>query len=453
MKKIISLLLAAAVALCLPFALAGCGSSAYPVDVANIKIENEPQSIVVLDANAADMIAYMGLDGKIVGRSDQVDQASLAAAPSFGACTNPDVTKIKSSGATVVFATDTMNRSTVESLENDGIKVVRLSIADTPKQLKTNYKTLGKILCGKTDGDSAGELAFKKLTDELDSVSAKIPAATSGTEDTICYLYYESNKLKMLTRDTYGEMLLEYTKCANIAGQINEPAVDVQVIAYASPKYIIYSDETALNAIKADPVLSKLSAVRTGSVLQVSEKEMKRQGITAVATLQKIIDFMLNNKTATPDQPAQQATQAQQQATQPNQQATQAQQQATQPNQQATQAQQQATQPNQQATQAQQQATQAANSTSVAAQYKLDDAKLARVNLKPKDENGYVKVMQLRLFHLGYIGERENVTGYYGEVTEEAVRSFQEKNGINATGAADSATLVKMFDKSAQKAG
>ena len=61
--------------------------------------------------------------------------------------------------------------------------------------------------------------------------------------------------------------------------------------------------------------------------------------------------------------------------------------------------------------------------------------------------------MQKRLYDLGYIDDAENVTGYYGEVSEKAVKDFQQANGISATGTADNATLVKLFEKTAKKAG
>ena len=60
--------------------------------------------------------------------------------------------------------------------------------------------------------------------------------------------------------------------------------------------------------------------------------------------------------------------------------------------------------------------------------------------------------MQQRLYDLGYVDDKENITGYYGEISQVAVKSFQKNNGIKATGTADNATLVKLFDSKAVKA-
>ncbi|HCA04924.1 MAG TPA: hypothetical protein DEO32_03390 [Ruminococcaceae bacterium] len=78
---------------------------------------------------------------------------------------------------------------------------------------------------------------------------------------------------------------------------------------------------------------------------------------------------------------------------------------------------------------------------------------LTGVSLKKEDENANVKIMQKRLYDLGYIEEADNVTGYYGDVSEKAVQQFQQANGMKGTGTADNATLLKLFDKTAKKAG
>ncbi len=60
--------------------------------------------------------------------------------------------------------------------------------------------------------------------------------------------------------------------------------------------------------------------------------------------------------------------------------------------------------------------------------------------------------MQQRLYDLGYVTDKENITGYYGEISEAAVKAFQKNNDIKETGNADNATLVAMFNSSAVKA-
>ncbi len=426
MKKIMAGILCLALVLGSTLALAGCGENNYPVKIANITIEKEPKSIVVLDPNSADIVSYMSYDKKIVGRSDDADQEFLSVAPSMGSAERPSVQNITNSGAEVVFANDDLAPDSKKSLEDAGISVVLMAVADTPKQLETNYQTIGKILGGSIDGSAKADSSYKKLVNDMEQRKTKATVKPESSLVTACYLYFDEGSLKMMTSGTYGDMLLGYTGTVNVAVNLAENKVDVKTLKVANPNYIFYADEDTLKAIKGDSVLSQLAAVKGGKTLQVTQKEMTRQGFTALETLDKMIGFIhpeLAQKKATADsaQPATKAADSKQ---------------ATQP---ATQA----------ATQAATQPAASGATTSLADKYKI---KLDGLSLKEEDDDDDVKAMQQRLFDLGYVSDKENITGYYGEVSKAAVSAFQKKNGIKETGTADNATLVKLFSSDAKKA-
>ena len=102
------------------------------------------------------------------------------------------------------------------------------------------------------------------------------------------------------------------------------------------------------------------------------------------------------------------------------------------------------------ATTATQATTTASNSKSVADKYNLTIT--SDPSLKQEDENDTLMVIQFRLYNTGNFAVNDYVTGYYGEVTAEAVKKFQKNNGLKETGTADNATLVLLFDSSAKKA-
>lgn len=426
MKKLIAGILCAVLVLGTALSLSGCGDKNYPVKIANLTIDKEPKSIVVLDPNSADIISYMGYDVKIVGRSREVDQKYLDVAPVMGSAVSPSVQDIIDSGATVVFANEGLNDDFEQSLEKEGIAVIKMSVAETPKQLETNYHTIGKILGGNDDGDAKAASSYDKLISAMEQRKSEASAKNATALDTVCYLYYEQGGLRLMTSGTYGDMLLGYTGSVNVAVNIDENKVDVNTLKVANPKYIFYSDDSTLKAVQADPVLSKLAAVTGGKTMQITKDEMSRQGLTALETLEKMIGFIHPELAK-----AQKATEPTQQTeTKPAE--TQA----------ATQA---ATEAATQAA-AQTAATQAA--TSVADKYKID---LKDLSLKEEDDNDDVKAMQQRLFDLGYVSDKENITGYFGEISKKAVSAFQKASGIKETGEADNATLVKLFASDAKK--
>jgi peptidoglycan hydrolase-like protein with peptidoglycan-binding domain len=62
-----------------------------------------------------------------------------------------------------------------------------------------------------------------------------------------------------------------------------------------------------------------------------------------------------------------------------------------------------------------------------------------------------VKNMQARLAKLNYLSSA-NATGYFGEITEDAVKAFQKRAGLSADGKVGGVTLTMMNSSSAKKA-
>ena len=404
-NKVISLALIVVLAFSAVLTFSGCSESEYPVHIANLEIKSKPEKIVVLDPAVADIIAYMGYEVNLEGRSDDVDQEWLSVIPSVGSAKSPDVDAIVNSGATLVFAGDTLDKAVKEKLEEKGVQVISMVYAETQTQLETNYVTLGKIFEGQISGGDKGGQSFVGLLEEMDAIKNKVNEANSNAFNTVCYLYYDNNGLRLMTSGTYGDMLLSYTGAVNAAVNIEETEVDVNTMKVANPNYIFYADEATLDAIRADKVLSNLTAVKKGKILKITSDEMSRQGKTAINTLTKMVNFMypgvLKDKTptmATADEAGNNT-----------------------------------------------QATTAVEKT-VAEQYKI---KLDGLSLKYEQENNNVKIMQQRLFDLGYVTDEENITGYYGDISKDAVSAFQRKNSIKQTGNADNKTLKVMFSDEA----
>ena len=71
-------------------------------------------------------------------------------------------------------------------------------------------------------------------------------------------------------------------------------------------------------------------------------------------------------------------------------------------------------------------------------------------SLKVGSTGSDVREMQRRLRELGYLSG--SADGDFGEATEEAVRAFQQRNGLEVDGKAGSATLQKLYSSSARAA-
>lgn len=67
------------------------------------------------------------------------------------------------------------------------------------------------------------------------------------------------------------------------------------------------------------------------------------------------------------------------------------------------------------------------------------------------DSGDSVQRVQSMLSKLGYLSS-SNATGYYGEITENAVKSFQRTNGLSADGTVGTMTMAKLTSRDAKKA-
>lgn len=71
--------------------------------------------------------------------------------------------------------------------------------------------------------------------------------------------------------------------------------------------------------------------------------------------------------------------------------------------------------------------------------------------LKLGNSGDIVTNVQNKLKSLNYLSSK-NVTGYYGSVTESAVKAFQKRNSLTADGKVGASTMAKLFSSSAKKA-
>jgi carboxyl-terminal processing protease len=74
---------------------------------------------------------------------------------------------------------------------------------------------------------------------------------------------------------------------------------------------------------------------------------------------------------------------------------------------------------------------------------------ISATSLKQEQVSADVKSLQKILVALGY--QIKSVNGYYGSDTAAAVKAFQTKNNLSATGTADSKTLAKLQDQISDK--
>ena len=388
--------------------LSACGENKnqdYPVKVANLTIEKEPEKIIALSDNAADILAAIGYDVKLEGRSDECTQESLNIVPSVGSKSNPDVNSIIGYGADVVFADTTLNKDTEATLKERNIKVVKISAADTKDELSVMYSSIGAIAGGNKTGREKAKQAFEYLFNSVDEFAGQ----SSESSFTTCgYLYLDGAELKTFVKDSFVDTLIKSTGATNVTAgttvaQINgstedDGTIDIETLKRSNPTYIFCSDKSTAVFLKNHSVLKNLDAVKANRLFEISYDSILRQGDSILINIKAMCDIMFQKQSESSP------------ATQPT-------------------------------------TENVVDISTVADQYGITLKE--GMELKLEDENNNVMALQKRLDDLGYMTVEP--TGYFGELTVSAIKDFEKTNGLTETGKADFETMTKIFSTDAKK--
>lgn len=205
---------------------------------------------------------------------------------------------------------------------------------------------------------------------------------------TACYFFNLSNKI--LTEDMYQSQIITDAGAINVANNDNTNVVTVSSVINANPDYI-FCDKGLKKEIKANGLFKNLKAVKTNNIYEFDDKLINRQGNSLKVDVKKFSEKMY-------------PTLGQ---------------------------------------------TQPIASADVASEYKIEITD--GMAYKQGDSSDEVRAIQVRLKDLGY-WISEDITGYYGELTEVAINQFKQANSLDTeeTGI-DEQGLKVLFSSSAVK--
>lgn len=373
----------------------------YPVTVGSVTFKNSPNGVVVLCDSTADIILASSLESKLVARSDECTQEELSVLPSVGSKSSPDVDKIVSTGAELVFADKSISKEIVQQLENKGVTVLTMEPAATTDELEKLYVTICSVLAGETTGGQRGKNAVNNIISTFDDLLSTLQS-DSETKFTVCYIIDED--FNAITADSFGNQLIKYTDSRNVAESTETSFIEN--IKLANPQYIFCANGLK-DKIVADKRFASTSAVKDGKVYEMDYTYMTRQGSTMIDAVLYMAKIMYPHL-----------------ATNDN------------------------TSSNTSSTSSDSSSSSSSSGVSSAVSPIPTD-----VTLKYDDENDYVTALQKRLDELGYMYYEP--TGYYGASTQQAVSDFQLYNYDNltdgVTGIADPETIALLFSSKALK--
>ena len=404
-KKIVALALAAGMVL----SATACNSSRseeYPVKLANITISKAPDRVIVLSDSIADILVSCGFIKKIEGRSDECTQEEISGVKTVGSKLKPDLEKISALSPDVIFADSDMPKEQLTKLNESGFTVITFVPATSMSGISDLFGNVGAVMAGETTGREIGEERAETLSVTMDDLQRLIPE--SKVLVTACYLYDE--KGTSLKDDTPSGKLFEYLNAVNVckAGVADDEAFNA--LKLANPQYI-FCDVGVKDKIMKSELFKDFSAVKNKQVYELSSELFSRQGNSLVEALTDMIEIMYPSVSINPEDPTKRTESSKAETSKAE--------------------------------------TSKATTSKVKADTSLKITK--DMFFEFGDIKDDIKKVQNRLEALGYFNEEKS--GYYGEVTQKAVKAFQKANKLTQSGNCDYKTLTLMFSAKAKAAG
>lgn len=441
--------------LCTSVTICGCQdeNQDYPITIGNITFEESPESIAVISPNLADIIDCIGYDVKVALVSEEVITENLKDKPSCGTAIDPDTKIIADSGVSAVIADDNLSDGAVKELENNGIKVVQFHYGNEEKDIITTYKSIGAILGG-AEGRIKGENAYNTLMKQMRVYN---DAVNDGYKN--CRLLYLSGTGPYVTAvaGSWYNRVLNYTGVTVVSDNVESPSVTLTEIMEFKADYLIYDGNTLKDLKKKDSLKDSVFFKGSNS-RELSKDRLKLQGTTVIKNIKEIISLYDKEAVEIAEKNLSQVTKDKIEST--TQETTQKRTVDKSENAVTTNSTAKVVSTEDNFSKASTDSSTSATSTvdennkkpeyELQSKYGIKFTPSAIETMVKQKENKYIKAMQERLSALGYI-EKDNTTGYFGDLTESAVRDFEKKNNLSVDGKVTSKMLKKLFSSSAKK--
>lgn len=260
-RRIISIIVAVALCLGSLCALGGCGgeeetTGTFPVNVAGITINEQPEVIACLSVGYSEAIVDIGYASMLDGRPGDCELPQLQAAAPCGTSEKPSVDAIINLGTDLLIIDSDTPTEGFEALEAAGVTVLTLIKPTTRTGYLNLYRCLGTAINGNGKGYEDGEAAAQNILTQLDSVER---AVMFETPVNVC-IFTSSTLASSITGDSLASYLIELAGGFNVCIESVDGFCDLQTVIISDPE-VILCPEGCENAVLAQRRLEGCRAI------------------------------------------------------------------------------------------------------------------------------------------------------------------------------------------------
>ena len=264
---------------------------------AEIELIKKPERIISLAPNITEILAALGLEDKMVGRTTYCNYpSSITALPEVGDAYTPNIEMIVDLNPDLVIGATHVSKEMINKLREVGVKVVFL---DESINFEDTYSLIEKIGTLTGTEEKATEVV-SRMKEKVASVEAEVKALNL-TQPPKVYFANDIGEIDYCaTGDTFIGEMLRLAGATNIAEEMTHWSISKEQIAEGDPDLIIVpSDSNIAEKIGSTAFYKDLRAVKEGKVFEIDGDSISRQSprvADALVELAHIIHPELGNK-------------------------------------------------------------------------------------------------------------------------------------------------------------
>lgn len=257
---------------------------AYPVRVANVTVEAQPNKVACLSPSLTEILFEQGYGDKVVVRTEDAEYPeAVKGIPSAGKTGHLDTAAIVAALPDIVLTHDSLSKKDMDALETAKIQVVVLPMAKNLKELKTLYQSIGLLFLGQKDGSKAGSDQFARIESGINDMKAKLPAEAANK--TFLYIIHPSDIIA--TGDTFESSILSVFG-TNAAEAATGYTADIKEMQAKDPDFIFVADPYGLPHLQSSADYKNFSAVKNGKVYTIDNTLFALQSSRILEVIQKV---------------------------------------------------------------------------------------------------------------------------------------------------------------------
>jgi iron complex transport system substrate-binding protein len=249
----------------------------YPVTITDseeneVTFDSEPMKVVSMAPNITEMMYQLGLESKLVGRTDYCDYPEEASSiESVGTIKEPDIEKIASLEPDVVVASTHFSEEVNSKLTELGIKVVVLYEENDIEGVYSMINTMGTIF----HVNEEAKTAVSTMQSSIAETTTKI----EGLDKPSVYYVVGFGEYGDYTAggDTFISQMITMAGGNNIAQDVSGWSYTLESLVEADPDIIIISDDMKAE-FEASENYKDLTAVKNSQVYGIDKDLVERQG-------------------------------------------------------------------------------------------------------------------------------------------------------------------------------